>query len=71
MEVVERCLAVAFLKDSKLRIMFLDGAGNVTGSYPTLGGKRLRSAVEGPDGNLYISTDAGAGNDAIYKVVPS
>ena len=30
---------------------------------------RLRSAVQGPDGNLYLSTDADAG--AILKVTPS
>jgi glucose/arabinose dehydrogenase len=64
-------LAVTFLKDSKLRIMLLDGAGNVTGAYPTLPGKRLRSAVMGPDGSLYVTTDAGAPNDAIYKLTPS
>jgi glucose/arabinose dehydrogenase len=63
-------LAVAFLKDSKLRILFLDGNGNVTGAYPTLAGKRLRSVAEGPDGSLFVSTDAGSGSDAIYKVTP-
>lgn len=65
-------LAVAFLKDSDARVMFLDGNGNVSFATPILAnGVRLRSAVEGPDGNLYISTDLGGGNDAIWKVTPS
>ncbi|HKH26226.1 MAG TPA: PQQ-dependent sugar dehydrogenase, partial [Acidimicrobiia bacterium] len=65
-------LAVAFLKDSKARVMFLDGNGNVSFATPILAnGVRLRSAVQGPDGNLYISTDVGGGNGAIWKVTPS
>ena len=65
-------LAVAFLKDSDARVMFLDGNGNVSFATPILANDvRLRSAVEGPDGNLYISTDLGGGNDAIWKVTPS
>lgn len=65
-------LAVAFLKDSKLRIMFLDPKGNVSFATPVLAnGVRLRSAVQGPDGNLYISTDEGEGAGAIWKVTPS
>lgn len=68
----EGALAVAFLKDSKVRIMFLDGAGAVTGAYPTLAlGFRVRSVVQGPDGSLYVSTDNGSNNDAIWHVVPS
>jgi glucose/arabinose dehydrogenase len=65
-------LVVAFLKDSKARVMFFDGNGNVSFATKILeNGIRLRSAVEGPDGNLYITTDAGGGNDAIWKVTPS
>ncbi len=64
-------LLVVFLKDSKARVMLLDGSGEVSSATPILEfGTRLRSAVEGPDGNLYISTDVGGGNDAIWKVVP-
>ena len=65
-------LAVAVLKNTELRLMFLDGAGlTVTTQYtvPQLDlGVRLRSAVQGPDGNLYITTDDGAG--AVWKVRP-
>lgn len=65
-------LAVAFLKGSKLRSMFLDPKGNVSFATPVLAnGVRLRSAVQGPDGNLYISTDEGEGAGAIWKVTPS
>jgi len=34
-------------------------------------GVRLRSAVQGPDGNLYVATDVGGGSGAIWKVTPS
>ena len=72
MGVVGRALAVAFLKDSRARVMFLDGNGNVSFATPILAnGVRLRSAVQGPDGNLYVSTDVGGGNGAIWKVTPS
>jgi aldose sugar dehydrogenase len=65
-------LVVAFLKDGKARVMFLNGSGDVSSATPILEfGIRLRSAVQGPDGNLYISTDNGGGSDAIWKVVPS
>ncbi len=65
-------LVVAFLKDSKARVMFLDGNGNVSFATQILANNtRLRSAVEGPDGNLYISTDVGGGSGAIWKVTPS
>jgi glucose/arabinose dehydrogenase len=65
-------LVVAFLKDSRARVMFLDGNGNVSFATRILEhGIRLRSAVQGPDGNLYITTDAGGGSDAIWRVVPS
>jgi aldose sugar dehydrogenase len=64
-------LLVAFLKDSKARVMFLDGDGSVAFATPILAnGVRLRSAVQGPDGNLYISTDVGGGGGAIWQIVP-
>jgi aldose sugar dehydrogenase len=65
-------IAVAFLKNSRVRIMFLNSSGAVSGSWPILAnGVRLRAAVQGLDGNLYLSTDQGSPNDAIWKVVPS
>lgn len=65
-------LLVALLKDSKARVMFLDPSGNVSFSTEVLEhSTRLRSAVQGPDGNLYITTDVGGGDGAIWKVVPT
>jgi aldose sugar dehydrogenase len=65
-------LAVAFLKDAKARVMFLDGSGAVGSATPILAnGVRLRGAVQGPDGNLYIPTDVGGGGGAIWKVTPT
>ncbi len=31
---------------------------------------RLRSVVQGPDANLYVTTDNGGNTDVILKVVP-
>jgi aldose sugar dehydrogenase len=66
-------LAVAVLKNTELRLMFLDGPGiTVTSTVvpPELDlGVRLRSAVQGPDGNLYLATDATAG--AVWKITPT
>jgi glucose/arabinose dehydrogenase len=65
-------LAVAFLKDAKVRVMFLNGSGSVSFATPILAnGIRLRSVVQGPDGNLYVATDVGGGGGAIWKVTPS
>lgn len=64
-------LAVAVLKDRHLRIMFLDDAGGVTSTVVALADSpRLRSAVLGPDGNLYLTTDVGGGGGEIRRVVP-
>jgi glucose/arabinose dehydrogenase len=61
-------LALAVLKNTELRVLLLNGAGNVTGQKVALDlGVRLRQAVQGPDGNLYVATDAGG----IWKVTPS
>jgi aldose sugar dehydrogenase len=75
---LDGALAVAVLKGSQLRLMYLDGPGNVTGSTAILhNGVRLRSVVEGPDGALYISTDqrnastTSTPQDQIWRIVPS
>ncbi len=68
----EGALVVAFLKDAKARVMFLDVGGDVDFTTPILAGTtRLRSVVQGPDGNLYVATDVGGGGGAIWKVTPS
>jgi glucose/arabinose dehydrogenase len=65
-------LVVACLKASKLETFFLDEPGNIVGqqsSVTTFG--RLRTPVQGPDGNLYVTTSNGAGNDRILRIEPS
>jgi glucose/arabinose dehydrogenase len=65
-------LAVAVLKDARLRVFAVDGSGAITGFTDVLlNGVRLRSAVQGPDGNLYVTTDTPGPNGAIWKVTPS
>jgi glucose/arabinose dehydrogenase len=64
-------LAVAVLKGAQLRVLFPQPNGGVTGTTVALGnGVRLRSAVQGPDGALYLSTDGRAAGDQIWRVVP-
>lgn len=66
-------LAVANLRGAHLRIFFPDANGNaISATQSVMGeyGLRLRTVRQGPDGNLYITTDMGGGNDAIFKLVP-
>jgi glucose/arabinose dehydrogenase len=64
-------LAVAMLKGSRLLIVALDTQARITGTAVAITNQgRLRSAVQGPDGNLYLTTDNGNGTDKILKVVP-
>ncbi|HEY3673653.1 MAG TPA: PQQ-dependent sugar dehydrogenase [Acidimicrobiia bacterium] len=58
----------------RLLVMHLNGAGTaLTGPAVTAlnRGVRLRAAVQGPDGDLYVITDGANGTGAIWKVVPS
>ncbi len=67
-------LAMAVLKNRHLRLLFIDGNAVLTKqSIADLGANvpRLRSAVQGPDGNLYLATDVSGGGGAIWRVVPS
>jgi glucose/arabinose dehydrogenase len=69
-----RALAMAVLKGRELRVVFFDdliGFSAIGETFELRGAGRLRSAVQGPDGNLYITTDNGSMNDQILKVVPS
>ncbi len=70
----ERALAMAVLKGKELRVMFFDdflGFSSIGSTFEMRGAGRLRSAVQGPDGNLYITTDNGSMNDQILRAVPS
>ena len=62
-------LAVAALKGTQLRFLVLDASGAVVseGAGVTDRG-RLRVAMQGPDGDLYVLTDADPG--AILRVHP-
>lgn len=63
-------LAVAVLKDRELRVFGLNGEGTaVAQQWRRVGDvARFRSAVQGPDGLLYIATDANPG--AILRITP-
>jgi len=63
-------LAVAVLKDKHVHIFKFDDANKLVFEREVLGDfGRIRSAAQGPDGNLYISTD-NASNDKIIKITP-
>jgi glucose/arabinose dehydrogenase len=65
-------LAIATLKARHLHVLLIDKHGKVVGERKALTGFfRLRQAVQGPDGNLYVTTDNGNGSDVIVKVTPS
>lgn len=66
----EGSLAVAVLKGSRLLVLELDGPGtSVVGTTERITDRgRLRSAVQGPDGDLYLAQDSGSG--AILRVSP-
>ena len=57
----------------RVRVLFLDSAGTSTTGFVDVlqDGIRLRSVVQGPDGNLYVTTDASGANGQIWKVIPS
>jgi aldose sugar dehydrogenase len=63
-------LAMAVLKGSHLRILHLKD-GKVVGEEKFVTSRgRLRSAVQGTDGNLYLTTDNGAAKDEIIRIIP-
>jgi len=66
----QSALAMAVLKDQQLRVLGFDSTGNsVEQEWVEIRDQgRLRVAVQGPDGNLYLAQDADPGK--ILKVVP-
>lgn len=67
----EGSLAMAVLKGKHLKIMTINDKNQITSTEDLFSQQfgRLRTAVQGPDGNLYISTDNG-GDDQIIRVTP-
>jgi len=57
----EGLLAVGFLRGGRIDLLHLNAAGMTTQTttIPSLPSQRVRSLVLGPDGALYVSTDAG------------
>jgi glucose/arabinose dehydrogenase len=64
-------LALAVLKGEELRVLALDNNGTAVAQQWTRieDRGRIRSAVQGPDGNLYLAIDADPGR--ILKVTPT
>ena len=61
-------LAVGIMAGSRLKILTLDQAGAATSvTDAPLPNVRYRALTLGPDGNLYVATDAGE----IWRVTPS
>ena len=65
-------LAMAVQKDKHLKIITINGSNKVTTTENVLVNQfgRLRTAVQGPDGNLYLTTDNGKA-DQIIRVTPN
>ncbi|HKX72858.1 MAG TPA: PQQ-dependent sugar dehydrogenase [Candidatus Saccharimonadales bacterium] len=64
-------LMVAMLKDKQLKVVNLTDQNKLAGEDHVFQGQfgRLRTAVQGPDGNLYLATD-NSSNNQIIRVTP-
>jgi len=64
-------LIMAVLKDMQLKVLTIDSANRVTTTENIFVNQfgRLRTAVQGPDGSLYVATDNGRA-DQIIRVTP-
>jgi len=59
-------IAVGIMGGARLAILQLNGTSPASSTNASLPSSRMRSVVQGPDGNLYVATDDGE----IWKVVP-
>jgi glucose/arabinose dehydrogenase len=63
--------AVATLKGEHVRVLHITSDGSVRADKEILKDfGRIRTVLEGPDGNLYLTTDNGNKQDKIIRVVP-
>jgi glucose/arabinose dehydrogenase len=70
---VVACLDASSSVGQRLLVLHLDATGTGLTAPPVTAlnlGVRLRAAVEGPDGNLYVVTDGDAGTGEIWRVTP-
>lgn len=64
-------VAVATLKGESVRFIQINGDGSVKNDKKELTSfGRIRTVVEGPGSNLYLTTDNGGGKDKIIRVIP-
>ncbi len=65
-------LAVAVLKAKHLRLFIFDQNGKITDEKELFADEfgRLRSAVMGPNNDLYLTTDNGNNTDKIIRIIP-
>jgi glucose/arabinose dehydrogenase len=66
-------LVIAVLKDTHLRMLRLsdDGTSVIATSTALSDRGRLRTAVVGPDGALYVTTSNGGNTDSILRLTPT
>jgi glucose/arabinose dehydrogenase len=66
-------LAITALRGEQLRVLsFSARRAEVLRDQTAITNRgRLRSPVQGPDGNLYLTTDIGGGGGSILRVIPS
>jgi glucose/arabinose dehydrogenase len=64
-------LMVAMLKDKHMKVLAIDAQNKVAAEHKLFEGQfgRLRAAVQGPDGSLYLTTDNSSDNQ-IIRVTP-
>lgn len=64
----DRAMVVGIMAGGRLSVLQISNGVNLAGQATAdLSSARIRSAVQGPDGNLYIATDSGE----IWKVTPA
>lgn len=68
----DNALIIAQLVGAKLVVLELDANGALARETPLFAnlGTRLRVPVQGPDGALYVATDVGGNNGAIWRIAP-